>query len=350
MDMCDDACTLADCPGGALVEPDVDPFSADSMHALKAVHITTAILSLLGSAFVICTFHQIPTHRGASLRIVYWLSISNLITSFVYIIDGCTTANEDGAPHCPNGLCVGLAAVSQFFGLAATLWNTFIALNMHLTVLIAARIVKEEDRYMRRLHAGAWGPALLTTVITGAAGGLGSAGQWCWIRGGDFAWAQLLFFYIPIVCSLLYSLGVYLRVRQRIVMLREQAARAGNPVASSAQGELMHRFVSFLIVYGVIHCFRIANRLQDWLAPERPVYALFMLHSIFGPLQGLGNALVYGWTPRVRRLYANLYPGWCGCLDEKAPAAEHKPPKLESGETAGVQPAAIELAEAKPSV
>ena len=59
----------------------------------------------------------------------------------------------------------------------------------------------------------------------------------------------------------------------------------------------MHRFVTFLVVYGVIHGFRVAHRFADAVAPEHPVYALWMLHSIFGPIQGLGNALVYGWTP-----------------------------------------------------
>ena len=206
--------------------------------------------------------------------------MEQLVTSFVYIVDGGTTANEDGSSRCPNGLCVVLASLVQIFNLSAIIWNTYIALNMHLTVLLAARIVKDEPRYMRWLHAGAWGPALLSTLITGAAGGLGSAGQWCWIRR-DFAWAQVLFYYLPVVLSLLYSLAVYLRVRQRIVSLRRNASMAGTPAEGGSStyatqasnpglagprqtpgnveeltltlyrlNELMHRFVSFLAVYG----------------------------------------------------------------------------------------------------
>ena len=106
------------------------------------MHITTACLSVLGSLFVLVTYHLIPTHRGASLRIVYWLSVSDLVTSFVYIVDGGTSANEDGSSRCPDGLCVLLASLSQVFNLSAIVWNTYIALNMHLTVLLAARIVK----------------------------------------------------------------------------------------------------------------------------------------------------------------------------------------------------------------
>ena len=115
------------------------------------MHITTACLSVLGSLFVLVTYHLIPTHRGASLRIVYWLSVSDLVTSFVYIVDGGTSANEDGSARCPDGLCVLLASLSQVFNLSAIVWNTYIALNMHLTVLLAARIVKDEPRCMHML-------------------------------------------------------------------------------------------------------------------------------------------------------------------------------------------------------
>ena len=101
--------------------------------------------------------------RTRSLTLTrYWLSVSDLVSSFVYIVDGATTANEEGSARCPNGACVLLASLSQVFNLAAIVWNTNIALNMHLTVLRAARIVKDEPRYMRRLHAGAWGTALLS--------------------------------------------------------------------------------------------------------------------------------------------------------------------------------------------
>ena len=162
------------------------------------MHITTACLSVLGSLFVLVTYHLIPTHRGASLRIVYWLSVSDLVTSFVYIVDGGTSANEDGSARCPDGLCVLLASLSQVFNLSAIVWNTYIALNMHLTVLLAARIVKDEPRCMHMLagcmhmhmHMNAAGLAHARYeymyMAHAHAGWEGMAGWGCWdgwIRG-----------------------------------------------------------------------------------------------------------------------------------------------------------------------
>ena len=101
----------------------------------------------------------------------------------------------------------------------------------------------------------------------------------------------------------------------------------------------MHRFVSFLAVYGAINGFRIIRRFADAVTPDQPIYALWMLHSFFGPIQGLGNALVYGWTPRVRRLYAERFPRWCARLAVKHAPTEHAPPRLATTtneEAAGV--------------
>ena len=73
MDVCDFACGFDECPGETgTVDDDAHYFAREKgMNALKAVHITTAFLSVLGSLFVLVTYHLIPTHKGASLRIVY---------------------------------------------------------------------------------------------------------------------------------------------------------------------------------------------------------------------------------------------------------------------------------------
>lgn len=326
MDVCNLACTYVDCPDGAVVDDEREDFSPAQFEVLKVVSAVAATLSVCGSAFIIRTFHMILSHRPVALHIVYWLSVSDLVSSFTYIVDASTKANEDSSPNCPNGLCVFLGASTQFFGVAAIVWNTLIAFNMHLTVLLVSRIVQEENRYLIKLHVIAWSTALVTTLVTGAAGGLGSAGQWCWITK-ESAWARWLFFYALIIVSLIYSLVIYLRVRQRIIAARRQA---GNdcPEKSSALPELMARFQAFLCVYGLIHCFRILNRLQELAQPDSPSFVLALLHSIFGPMQGLGNALVYGWTPRVRRLYATRYPQWCSCLNDQTQPREHTPPSL----------------------
>ena len=48
-------------------------------------------------------------------------------------------------------------------------------------------------------------------------------------------------------------------------------------------------------------------------SPE-PVYALYVLHSLFEPLQGVGNAFIYGSSPRVRALYRGLAAKHLDCL------------------------------------
>ena len=48
----------------------------------------------------------------------------------------------------------------------------------------------------------------------------------------------------------------------------------------------------------------------------------------------------------LRRLYAQRYPAWCGCLEEKRTPQEHVPPSLAVA-TSGNELATVE---AKPSI
>ena len=77
-----------------------------------------------------------------------------------------------------------------------------------------------------------------------------------------------------VTLSLLYSLAVYVLVRQRLLAARRHAREqtGGSELdPSPALTELMARFQSFLCVFGIIHVFRIANRLQArHPAPAQP--------------------------------------------------------------------------------
>jgi hypothetical protein len=44
----------------------------------------------------------------------------------------------------------------------------------------------------------------------------------------------------------------------------------------------------------------VINRMQNSIAPNNNLFALFMVHSICVPLQGFLNGLSYGWNERYR--------------------------------------------------
>ena len=83
------------------------------------------------------------------------------------------------------------------------------------------------------------------------------------------------------------------------------------PLAGGAERELHARFVKLTLIFLTVHLSQIVNRTQEVVAPGAPSFLLYFLHSLLSPLQGLGNALVYGNAPRVRTHYSQAFAATC---------------------------------------
>lgn len=94
-------------------------------------------------------------------------------------------------------------------------------------------------------------------------------------------------------------------------------SRKAAQVHSSAFKTVVIR-VSLYILAAVVSNFpALLNRIQNVIEPENPIFALFILHSIFNPLQGLMNAIVYSSSAPLRKAYRSLFGKCCGCKTDK---------------------------------
>jgi hypothetical protein len=261
---------------------------------------------------------------------VYWLSLTDLVVSVYYCTDAAANAAERDNEHCGDPLCIFFAVVVQFFQLASIFWVGALAFNMQLTILqpTTARLNQTEETgrfgIMARIHAAVWGFSAASVVVLLPVGALGSAGQWCWVRA-EFQWARFAFFYAPLVLVLCYTIHVFWRVRQRLVTLRRGSGVGSDD--ASVLPTLGRRFRNYILVFVIVFVPQLINRIDNAARPGDPTFSLYLLQSICGPLQGLGNAVVYGWTPRVRQLYSQRC-AWCpGQAAESPPKSP--PPALK---------------------
>ena len=222
-------------------EPDDNGFDAASLDTLKIATISSASLSILGSGFIILTYIIIRTHRPLSLQILFWLSISDLCSSLIYIIDGLSPESElmsCGAREQPLlagefTYCSVKAATIQFFTLAAILWTGAVASNLHLGLVAQSRIARKPQQLLMYMHCCVWGIAAIVVVLCAQNRALGRAGQWCWILEED-QWHRLVFYYLPLLLVLFYSTGVYTLTRRHLLAMH-MAAR-GNSVEVRCTG------------------------------------------------------------------------------------------------------------------
>ena len=189
---------------------------------LKSVTVVSGTFSALGSLFLITTFHLTRTTRSVGFQIVYWLSVADFISSMIYVVEGQLPVDPRAAADntCPDPVgCVLVGALKQFSLVAAIGWTCCIAINLKLTVLQqSGRQKKSPHQLIHSMLLGVWGSSLLSTLFLLVVGALGLAGPWCWIAP-QHLWARLLFFHLPLLGVMVYSLRVYWRVRRVLLQL-----------------------------------------------------------------------------------------------------------------------------------
>ena len=105
----------------------------------------------------------------------------------------------------------------------------------------------------------------------------------------------MTFYFIPLVLVMVYNGKMYARIGE---LLRETQFVSSQRVVTK-----LRRYIGvflFINIFGVLH------RLQNMVSPEHPSYFLFALQSFFDPLQGFGNAVVYGLNRKLINKYAEV--------------------------------------------
>ena len=249
--------------------------------------VLSASLSLLGSSFIVGTWLAFPDLRTPAFKIIVWMSAADMLHALGYIVDG---SRQDLL--CPDAVCFVTAAWNQFFSLATYLWTAAVAYNINCVLVQVAH--QDSDALVRKLHSSVWGGAAAFTIAAAAAGTLGLAGQWCWIRA-DEQWARGFLYFFPLSCIFAFNCRTYRRI--------SEAVRA-SPARAAVVGRLRY----YLLVFCCCTAASVVNRAQNFFAPSSPSFPLYLLQSVTQPLLGLGNALVYGYNRKVREAYRAWWP------------------------------------------
>ena len=253
-------------PAGQMCSSDEGSLLEWQLDALQSLVVTSSVLSLVGSTFIMTTFHLLGrARRTPTMSLIYGLSVCDVVLSIVYVVDAATrTAATEGCGA--SSACKLLGALQQLFGLGAILWTICIAIALHLSVLNGSPLDAAPGMLLR-MHACVWLPSIGSVVLLLATDSLGVAGQWCWVQRSA-GWARVSLFYVPLVGATVYTLVVYWRVRRRLLSLQATTRRRSDDAAApvpdaSAAAEVAARGRNYLLVFGFLNAFRIANRLQN---------------------------------------------------------------------------------------
>ncbi|KAL9188619.1 hypothetical protein ACHAXT_006997 [Thalassiosira profunda] len=318
--------------------------------ALAFVPKVTAPLSILGSC---CIMYDILTDRQKKLKRPYYrlmlgMSCSDALTSFWLFLS--TWPIPEGTEGVWGAAGTTASCTAQGFFIQLIVLSPFYNLNLSLYYLLLGKYQMTEEQIAKRFERYMHGIAVVVAVgfaILGLPLTLyNNANLWCWIASypancqdnsgnpgdvpcerGQNAWLfRWLIFYGPIwliICTVTVFIIMLTRSvkkeEKRIVEMQKEvrkqrssfnqiemnALNSGEqPRTNSAPLELyethrwqrsrqiFHQAVFYLGVFYITWLFVTINRMYQLITGESN-YPLLVLHSIFGPLQGFLNFIVY---------------------------------------------------------
>ena len=283
-------CTLTHCCEESYPAQGYRKLTRAQLDQAKQFTLVAALLSLSGSVFIIFSYMYFKSLRTFTFKLVVILSCTDLLCSLHYVLGMLhDTVSEWQHHECPTLMCYFTAAAHQYSKIASFFWTACISYSIYAT--LDSRDAEAEEPRFHRLSWGAAAACLLGVVATGS---LGHGGNWCWIRQ-DRPLQRMTFYFIPLVLVMVYNGKMYARIGE---LLRETQFVSSQRVVTK-----LRRYIGvflFINIFGVLH------RLQNMVSPEHPSYFLFALQSFFDPLQGFGNAVVYGLNRKLINKYAEV--------------------------------------------
>eukprot|EP00698_Gefionella_okellyi_P011695 TRINITY_DN3100_c0_g1_i1.p1 TRINITY_DN3100_c0_g1~~TRINITY_DN3100_c0_g1_i1.p1 ORF type:complete len:440 (+),score=51.64 TRINITY_DN3100_c0_g1_i1:162-1481(+) len=255
-------------------------FTDTQLRVLASITTAVSALSLCGSLFIIICYLSLRKMKRFSFKLVCMLSLSDI---------GSCVANILGEPSA-GPLCYTQALLTSFFELASCLWTLSIAITLFLTVV---RHQQDVERFEKWYHLGCWGIALLMTLLPLATDSYGSAGAGCWLKSDNVGalWRFFQFYFF------LWSVFI-IQIVMYLLIFRE--VRNSVNVFGGATGNAVKRMGLYPLILIICYSWATVNRIQNYIAPDTPLFWLYLLHVLFEDMVGLFNAFAYG-SQRILR-------------------------------------------------
>eukprot|EP01133_Synstelium_polycarpum_P015588 gene15588-18519_t len=217
----------------------VTTFTEHQQLLLHFTLIATACLTLLGTGSVLLAY--IVKYRRAAPNL-----------------------SEDGAK------IIFLINLPGFIG--SFFWFPWARDSNHIFCLVQA------SGNFKWFHIVSWGLPVASVVPCLALGLYGQTpGPWCWIMQPGIR----LLIYAPGAVIVSFNIASYIYLRLHL------GGKEGYDFITK-------RFFAFILASLICQAPSLGNRIQNYVDPDNPIFVLYLIQTIFQPLQGFINAFVYG--------------------------------------------------------
>jgi len=269
--------------------------SAD-IHVLYRTSGSLAFMSFCGALFVIFTFITIKELRKHPTRMIFFLSVCDVLFSLKFLVTSFLPHSGELEDH--TVACILQAGVQQFFGLASISWNGMISLNL---IINTTRPFENSSAYNKLYHIWVWGLSGVTSVIMFAARSTGPSGDGtCWVEG-QRSFIRLLFF-VPLIIYFAISLSslVIATVYSRNYGVKVNGS--ANSLSERNRMGMLLRMASYTLVFILCWTGPLIHRIAQFTGRiddiQHPNFLMF-LDAISVSIQGFVNSMIWLSNPSI---------------------------------------------------
>ena len=253
--------------------------------ALSVVRRTTGAISAISTFLIVLLILLLRRYAFTSQRLILYLVTASFVGSLAYTING-------------GGFVQSVLCTIYGFFLAVAEWGVVVwVCNITVNLFWNVVVLRTSNRYFEAFYISA---GIVVPLFFGAFpfinNSYGPTGLWCWINESETGqYLRFLTWYIPIW---IITPGLFVIFLIVIIKLSYEVRRWDpyNP-ASERYRELIRREIKPLILYPLVflllNIFPSINRIQNAVAPNYPIFPLYLLQAISGPFLGLGCTIVF---------------------------------------------------------
>jgi hypothetical protein len=279
---------------------------------------TSACLSIFGSLSTLAALAFIPRLRTQVNMMICMVAIADLIASISFSF-GATLVNN-------SAMCQAQGFLIEWFMLSSVFW-TFCISAFCYTCIASLNSVHHLNYLQKFYHAFAWGVPLILAIlpmtfnsIFQSGPGYNNSTLWCWIAPAYQQW-RMWIFYVPLWALFILTVVLYSLIWRTVTRIRKRASM--NTKLQKSRNRLTVKTTVFAVAFFITWMPATINRLIG-LFDTNVYFSLFLLHSIFTPLQGFVSFVIFFSFAFVSQKDKEQLPEPSIHLDENASSVSYK--------------------------
>jgi hypothetical protein len=254
------------------------------------VNLGSSALSFFGSLAIILNYIFFTNKSQLMYKLIFYLSVADFGGSLsICISQLLLIADPDGYSLL---LCKVFRACINFFFVSSFCWTSAISLH----IFVSSKQIAQIPQIW--FHVACWGiPSITTTVlVTGNMFALEEQSGWCHLQ----PFAMWALWFAPLIVSFLFNAVLYLLIIIRYYNPPNSSSLSYlNERQRKVQQKIKKRITLYLFVFFLCWIWDLINNIISFIHPHMGIYWLWVLQSLFFPLQGFLNFLVYGVSSRM---------------------------------------------------